>query len=185
MRTTLEFMAAMLLMAVLFIAQLDPANPLFWLASLSIAMMAVRIALLGILLWFIIAIPENRRPRMFVGLATLTLCGWVIGATIGGTLDFIDTVILVPAIMAILGALLETKPEEEPLESLEFATAAWRWLLGVPKVLALQGVQFGWLVVMDVGLAIDDLRNPNAPAARLAQPYGQLEDSATLRVRHV
>ena len=176
MRTTpLAFMAAMLLMAVLFTAQLDPSSPLFWLASLSAAMAVLRFALMLILLWFLIAVPENLQLRRLVGIPALFLGGWMVYATYEGRLGFIDFMTLVPAVIAVLGVLLETKPEDEPFKSLEIAATVRDWVLGVTKPVVTRGMQLGWLMVMDFGLTIDYYSGSTAANLRRMQQYRQLE----------
>jgi hypothetical protein len=162
-------------MAVLFTAQLDPSSPLFWLASLSVAMVALRMVLVLVLLLSFISVPEGSRPRTLIGLSVLSLGLWIMYATYEGRLGFIDFMTLTPAVIAVLGVLLETKPEDEPFRPLAVAATARDWLFGAAKPVVSRGMQLGWLVIMDFGLTVDYYSGSPAANLRRVQQYRELE----------
>ncbi len=161
MRTMLAFLAIMLLLAILLTAQLDPTSPLFWEASLSPVIMAIRGVLTLALVWFLVYVPESPWIRIAIGLSASSLLVGLIGGAVAGILKPIDLITLSPALIAVFVELLESKPVDEPFAPLQRAEEAWDWWIGETKTLAARSAQLSWLLAADIRLTLDSHRTPD------------------------
>lgn len=168
MRTMLAFLATTTLLAVLLASQLDPTSPLFWEASLSPAIMAIRGVLTLALVWFLIYVPESPWIRIAVGLSASSLLVGIIGGAATGILKPIDLITLFPAIIAVFVELLESKPVDEPFAPLERAGEMRDWWIGETKTLAARIAQLSWLLAADIRLTLDSHRTPDLGARALS-----------------
>lgn len=155
MGKAIEFMAAIILIALLLVAQLYPTSPLFWATSATTAFTVLRYTLVVVLLWLLIQPPKTKWLRVPLGLSTLLLAVWLIDTTYQGTLGFIDFLTLSAATIALLTALLESKPREEEFKSIQLVTAALGLVLDEMRVASTWALQLGWLLMIDLKLSLD------------------------------
>jgi hypothetical protein len=171
MRNFLNFLAAAFLLVLLLTAQLYPASPLFWVASLSPMFTVLRCALVFVLLWFIIHPPKSKVFRVPLGSATLVLAYWLADTTYQGSLGFMDFLTLAIATVALLTTLLESKPKDEEFKSMRVIAAMSNWVSERIQVATSWIYQFGWLVLTDFDLALGSYYR-SIRSTRSEQAYG-------------
>lgn len=156
MGNILNFMAAAFLLVLLLAAQLFPASPFFWEASLTLAFTVLRYALVVIMLWFIIHPPKTKFLRVPLGLSALTLAAWVSSTTYQGTLGVIDFLSFGTATLAMFTTLLESKPKDEEFMAMRFLAAMSDWTFDKVRLVGNWAYQFGWLLMTDIDLSIEE-----------------------------
>lgn len=155
MGKVITFLAAMLLLAMLLVAQLYPGSPLFWVASTTMIFTVLRYTLIVVLLWLLIQPPRAKWLREPLALVESLFSLWLVGASYLGAIQFIDSLTLMSAAAAICLELLESKPKDEPFRFMESAAAIRDISSDNVQILFSWGKQFAWLFLTDLNLIIE------------------------------
>jgi hypothetical protein len=129
--------------------------------------MILRGALACVLLWFLIYTPETPWLRILVGTVTGLLTAWIGSATYEGALGFVDIMTLVPPVIAVFVALLDSKPADEPFGLFMAVRQLRDWGAHKVKVLSICGLQLSWLLFTDIRFTLDKDRPPAVVKVRL------------------
>ena len=171
MRYVLNSLAATFLLILLLTAQLYPASPLFWVASLEPAFTVLRYVLVFVLFWFIVHPPKSKILRVPLGFGTLVLTAWLADTTYQGSMGFIDFLTLATAAAALLTTLLESKPKDEEFASMRLLTAIFSWLADRVRIAFSWAYQFAWLLATDLDMVVGEYFQRLSNTTEITKPY--------------
>jgi len=152
----LDFAAAAFLVLLLWTVLYAPHNPLLWVASATVTFTVLRGILALLLVWFLVYTPETKVIRVPVGVFAMLFSLWLAVASFEGTIQFIDSLSLYMAMVALMLSLLETKPKEEPFRSVQLISHGVRRTAHEIQFVSRRAFQLGWLLLTDLDMALEE-----------------------------